>query len=58
LPAAGTVLRGAVEDERRTALMRTHTALHVLGGVVFRDFGALVTGGNYGATEARGWIST
>jgi len=31
---------------RRYALMRTHTALHALCGVVWRDYGALVTGGN------------
>ncbi|RXL81718.1 alanyl-tRNA editing protein, partial [Citrobacter sp. AAK_AS5] len=31
---------------RRYALMRTHTAMHILCGVVFRDFGALVTGGD------------
>ena len=31
---------------RRHALMRTHTALHALCGVVWRDYGALVTGGN------------
>lgn len=46
VPGAGTAVRGAIEDERRTALMRTHSALHLLGGVVFRDYGALVTGGN------------
>ncbi|MEP7053661.1 MAG: alanyl-tRNA editing protein [Actinomycetota bacterium] len=46
VPAVGTSVRGAVEDERRTALMRTHSALHLLGGVVWREFGALVTGGN------------
>ena len=46
-------VRGAVEDERRTALMRTHSGLHVLCGVVFRDFGALVTGGNMEPGEAR-----
>ena len=45
-PAVGTTVRGAVEDARRTALMRTHSALHLLAGVVFRDTGALVTGGN------------
>src|SRR6266704_854779 len=45
VPPAGTSVRGAIEDERRTALMRTHSALHLLGGVVFREFGALVTGG-------------
>jgi misacylated tRNA(Ala) deacylase len=49
----GTVVRGAVEDARRTALMRTHSGLHVLCGVVFRDFGALVTGGNMDVLTAR-----
>jgi len=53
LPAVGTVVRGAVEDVRRTGLMRTHSALHLLSGVVFRDFGALVTGGNMEPLEAR-----
>lgn len=46
LPPAGTQVRGAIEDARRTALMRTHSGLHLLSGVVFRDFGALVTGSN------------
>jgi misacylated tRNA(Ala) deacylase len=53
LPPAGTAVRGAVEDARRTALMRTHSALHLLGGVVFRDTGALVTGGNMDPLEGR-----
>ncbi len=53
LPPVGTAVRGAVEDERRTALMRTHSALHLLAGVVFRDFGALVTGGNMEPLTAR-----
>ena len=53
VPPAGTAVRGAVEDERRTALMRTHSGLHLLSGVVFRDFGALVTGGNMEPLEAR-----
>ena len=53
LPPAGTAVRGAVEDPRRTALMRTHSGLHVLSGVVFRDFGALVTGGNMEPLSAR-----
>src|ERR1700726_4365620 len=53
LPAIGATVRGAVEDERRTALMRTHSGLHVLCGVVFRDFGALVTGGNMEPLTAR-----
>jgi len=46
VPPVGTQVRGAIEDERRTALMRTHSGLHLLSGVVFRDFGALVTGSN------------
>jgi misacylated tRNA(Ala) deacylase len=53
LPPPGTTVRGAVEDARRTALMRTHSGLHILCGVVFRDFGALVTGGNMEALTAR-----
>ena len=53
LPSPGTAVRGAVEDERRTLLMRTHSGLHLLSGVVFRDFGALVTGGNMEPGTAR-----
>ena len=53
LPMPGTSVRGAIEDERRTALMRTHSGLHVLCGVVFRDFGAPVTGGNMEPLTAR-----
>ena len=53
LPPAGTAVRGALDDDRRTALMRTHSGLHVLTGVVFRDYGALVTGGNMEPMSAR-----
>jgi misacylated tRNA(Ala) deacylase len=53
VPPVGTAVRGAVEDERRSALMRTHSALHLLGGVVFRDYGCLVTGGNMEPFSAR-----
>ena len=53
LPPVGTAVRGAVEDARRSALMRTHSGLHVLCGVVFRDFGALVTGGNMEPSMSR-----
>jgi misacylated tRNA(Ala) deacylase len=45
-PAVGDVLRVDLDWARRLALMRTHTALHALCGVVWRDHGALVTGGN------------
>ena len=53
LPAVGTSVQGAIDDPRRTALMRTHSGLHVLSGVVFRDFGALVTGSNMEPLEGR-----
>jgi misacylated tRNA(Ala) deacylase len=53
LPPVGTQVTGAVEDERRTLLMRTHSGLHIMCGVVFRDWGALVTGGNMEPGEAR-----
>ena len=45
-PAIGDVVRIDLDWARRLALMRTHTALHALCGVVWRDYGALVTGGN------------
>jgi misacylated tRNA(Ala) deacylase len=44
--APGTPVRVGIDWERRHLLMRTHTALHALCGVVWRDHGALVTGGN------------
>ncbi|MEO8229635.1 MAG: alanyl-tRNA editing protein [Chloroflexota bacterium] len=45
-PAAGDELQVDLDWTRRLALMRTHTALHALCGVVWRDYGAPVTGGN------------
>jgi misacylated tRNA(Ala) deacylase len=45
-PAVGDVVTVDLDWARRFALMRTHTALHALCGVVWRDYGALVTGGN------------
>lgn len=53
LPPVGTRVTGAIEDDRRTALMRTHSGLHLLSGVVFRDFGALVTGSNMDPLSGR-----
>jgi misacylated tRNA(Ala) deacylase len=53
IPPVGTAVRGAIDDERRSTLMRTHSGLHILCGTVFRDFGALVTGGNMQPGEAR-----
>ncbi len=46
LPAVGSSAHGVIDWERRYKLMRTHTALHILCGTVFRDYGALVTGGD------------
>jgi misacylated tRNA(Ala) deacylase len=46
LPAVGQPAIGALDWEHRYMLMRTHTAMHILCGVVWRDYGALVTGGN------------
>jgi misacylated tRNA(Ala) deacylase len=45
-PTVGDLLEVDLDWARRLALMRTHTALHALCGVVWRDYGALVTGGN------------
>jgi misacylated tRNA(Ala) deacylase len=52
-PPQGATVRGALEWERRYQLMRTHTALHVLCGVVWRDYGASVTGGNMEPLKGR-----
>jgi len=53
LPEVGIAVHGKLDWERRYKLMRTHTALHVLCGVVFRDYGASVTGGNMEPLEGR-----
>jgi misacylated tRNA(Ala) deacylase len=45
-PAVGTAVTAELDWERRHALMRTHSALHVLCGVIWRDYQASVTGGN------------
>ena len=52
-PAVGTVVTGQLDWERRYRLMRTHTALHILCGVIWRDYGASVTGGNMKPGNAR-----
>jgi misacylated tRNA(Ala) deacylase len=44
--AVGDKVHGQLDWQRRYALMRTHTAMHILCGVVWRDYGASVTGGN------------
>lgn len=45
-PPVGTAVVAEIDWDRRHVLMRTHTALHALSGIVFRDYGARVTGSN------------
>ncbi|MDP8955930.1 MAG: alanyl-tRNA editing protein [Actinomycetota bacterium] len=53
-PQPGTTVRAEIDWERRHRLMRTHTALHALSGIVWRHYDAKVTGGNMGEPgEAR-----
>jgi misacylated tRNA(Ala) deacylase len=52
-PQVGADVRGVVEWDHRYKLMRTHTALHILCGVIWRDYGASVTGGNMEPLKAR-----
>jgi misacylated tRNA(Ala) deacylase len=53
LPTIGEAVWGSIDWVRRYQLMRTHTAMHILCGVVFRDYGALVTGGNMEPLKGR-----
>ncbi|MFT3895654.1 MAG: alanyl-tRNA editing protein [Anaerolineales bacterium] len=53
LPAIGSASHGTLDWARRHKLMRTHTALHVLCGTVFRDYGAQVTGGDMEPLKGR-----
>ena len=53
VPPPGTSVRGALDDERRSALMRTHSSLHLLNGVVYRDFDLLVTSAGMEPLDAR-----
>jgi misacylated tRNA(Ala) deacylase len=51
--AVGDEVHGEIDWERRHALMRTHTALHVLCGVIWNEYGKAVTGGNMEPLGAR-----
>jgi len=53
LPAVGTKVTGQIDWEHRYKLMRTHTAMHILCGVIWRDYGAQVTGGNMEPLKGR-----
>jgi len=53
LPAPNSAANGTLDWVRRHQLMRTHTALHILCGTVFRDYGAKVTGGDMDPLKGR-----
>lgn len=53
VPTVGDVVHGEVDGDRRHALMRTHTALHILCGVIWNEWGTAVTGGNMEPLKAR-----
>jgi Predicted metal-dependent hydrolases related to alanyl-tRNA synthetase HxxxH domain len=53
LPSIGATSQGNLDWARRYELMRTHTALHVLCGTIFRDYGAHVTGGDMQPLKGR-----
>jgi misacylated tRNA(Ala) deacylase len=53
LPSIGTQLSGELDWDRRYKLMRTHTAMHILCGVIWRDYQSSVTGGNMDPLRGR-----
>jgi misacylated tRNA(Ala) deacylase len=53
LPETGITMKGVINWDNRYKLMRTHTALHILCGVIWRDYRASVTGGNMESLKGR-----
>jgi misacylated tRNA(Ala) deacylase len=53
LPEVGSILKGQIDWSRRYKLMRTHTAMHILCGVIWRDYQSSVTGGNMDPLKGR-----
>ena len=53
LPDVGAEVQGVVDWDRRHRLMRTHTALHILCGVIWADYAIPVTGGNMEPLKGR-----
>jgi misacylated tRNA(Ala) deacylase len=53
LPSVSASVHGELDWARRYQLMRTHTAMHILCGVIFRDYGASVTGGDMDPLDGR-----
>lgn len=52
-PSVGDIVHGSVESVRRNQLMRTHTAMHILCGVIWNEWRVPVTGGNMEPLSAR-----
>ena len=53
VPGRGATVHGEIDWDRRHQLMRTHTALHILCGVIWNEWGTAVTGGNMEPLSAR-----
>ncbi len=53
IPPEGAEITGVLDWERRYQVMRTHTAMHILCGTIFRDYGAQVTGGDMEPLKGR-----
>jgi len=53
MPDSGDQVKGVINWDKRYQVMRTHTAMHILCGVIFRDYGALVTGGDMQPLQGR-----
>jgi len=53
LPTVGEQVQCHLDWDKRYQIMRTHTAMHILCGVIFRDYGASVTGGNMEPLKGR-----
>lgn len=53
MPEIGSEVTGILDWDRRYKVMRTHTAMHILCGTIFRDYGALVTGGDMEPLKGR-----
>gem|GEM_PF-4762 len=53
VPEVGSTVTGTLDWERRHQLMRTHTAMHILCGVIWNEYGTAVTGGNMEPLKGR-----
>ena len=49
----GAEVHGVIDWDRRYRLMRLHTAAHIISAVMFRDYGALITGGDIQPEKAK-----